>query len=421
MNLPLGPKTFENVTAMVLAGGQGERLYPLTRDRAKPAVPFGGIYRIIDFTLSNCINSGIRRVYVLTQYKSISLNRHIELAWNVLPRELGEFIASIPPQQRAGDDWYRGTADAIYQNIYTLQQERPNYVLILSGDHVYKMNYADMLAFHIAKQADLTISCITVPLADATRFGVAEIDSSQRIVRFHEKPAKPTPMPSDPAKALASMGIYIFSTEKLIRNVIADAKQNTSHDFGKNIIPQMVKQDRVYAYEFQDENRKDVQYWRDIGTIDAYWEANMDLVGVDPLFDLYSPNWPIRTHQVQYPPAKTVHADEHPGGRLGMVVSSLVSAGCIISGGRVERSILSPDVRVNSYAHISESILLESVRIGRRARIRKAIIDKGVEIPEGAEIGYNLEEEAKRFKVTESGIVVVPKGTPIEQIQKERG
>ncbi|NOZ23448.1 MAG: glucose-1-phosphate adenylyltransferase [Planctomycetes bacterium] len=418
MTLSLGPKTFEKVTAMVLAGGQGERLYPLTRDRAKPAVPFGGIYRIIDFTLSNCINSGIRRVYVLTQYKSFSLNRHLELAWNILPRSLGESIASIPPQLRASDAWYRGTADAIYQNIYTLQQERPNYVLILSGDHVYKMNYADMLAFHIAKQADLTISCITVDLQEATRFGVAGIDSSQRIVRFDEKPKDPKPMPSDPTKALASMGVYIFSIEKLIRNIIADAKSNTAHDFGKNIIPKMVKQDRVYAYEFQDENRKDIQYWRDIGTIDAYWEANIDLVQVDPVFDLYSPNWPIRTYQEQYPPAKTVHADDYPGGRFGMVVSSLVSGGCIISGGRVERSILSPGVRVNSYANISESILMEGVKIGRGATIQKAIIDKGVEVPPGVEIGRNPEEEAKRFKVTDSGIVVVPKGTPIEQIQR---
>jgi len=397
---------------MVLAGGQGERLYPLTRDRAKPAVPFGGVYRIIDFTLSNAINSGFRAIYVLTQYKSISLNRHLDVAWNIFPRELGEFITSIPPQLRATQDWYQGTADAIFQNIYTLQRHRPEYVLILAGDHVYKMNYAKMVNYHIEKQADLTVSCITVPIADARRFGVAQVDDDGRIVAFHEKPENPTPIPGSKDKAYASMGIYVFSTEPLIRSLVEDAKSDSEHDFGKNVIPRMVSRYRVYAYDFQDENKKEILYWRDIGTLDAYWEANMDLIAVDPLFNLYDQEWPIRAYHDPLPPAKTVFDEDHPGGRLGVAVDSLVSNGCIISGARVERSVLSPDVRIACHSYVADSIIMDGVRIGEGCFIRKAIIDKGVTIPDGAAIGRDIEQDRKTLMVTKSGIVVVPKEMP---------
>ncbi|MBM4085147.1 MAG: glucose-1-phosphate adenylyltransferase [Planctomycetes bacterium] len=398
---------------LLLAGGQGERLHPLTRDRAKPAVPFGGIYRIIDFTLSNCVNSGIRKVHILTQYKSISLDRHLALGWRIFNYELGEFIDTIPPQQRTAGGWYRGTADAIFQNIYTLERERPTYVLILSGDHVYKMDYSEMLVAHVEKGADLTIACIEANIEDARRFGVAQVDADNRIIGFEEKPAAPKPLPNDPTKALASMGIYVFNTDSLVRSVVADAKRDSAHDFGKDIIPAMVKADKVYAYNFKDENKKEVKYWRDIGTIDAYWEANMDLVQVSPLFNLYDKDWPIRTHQDQYPPAKTVFADVGPGGRAGMVLQSLVSSGCIISGASVERSILSPDVRVENYSQVTESIIMEGVRIGSWCRLRRCIVDKGVVIPDGAQIGFNRDEDAKRFLVTEKGIAVVPKEAAI--------
>jgi len=404
-------RVLKNTLVMVLAGGQGQRLHPLTRDRAKPAVPFGGIYRIIDFTLSNCINSGLRSVYVLTQYKSISLNRHLQLAWGNLPLELGEFVTPIPPQQRLGETWYRGTADAIFQNIYTLQQHRPELVLILAGDHVYKMNYSNMIAFHREKRADLTIACIPVDISDARRFGIMEIDHDKRIVNFVEKPANPSPLPSDASKALASMGIYVFDTETLIRALVADAKTDSSHDFGKDIVPRMVREKRVYAYEFVDENRGDVQYWRDIGTIDAYWEANMDLLQEEPLFDLYDPHWPIRTYQAQYPPAKMVLAD---GKRIGVAVNSLVSGGCIIRGARVERCVLSHDVKIETESHISDSVIMDGVRIGKRCRIRRAIIDKDVVVPDDASIGYDARRDSERFTVSKGGIVVVPKGMPLK-------
>jgi len=407
------PTMLKRTLGIVLAGGQGERLHPLTRDRAKPAVPFGGIYRIIDFTLSNCVNSGVRHVYVLTQYKSFSLDRHLEMGWGIFSRELGEFIVPLPPQQRIVDQWYRGTADAIYQNIYTWQYERPERILILGGDHVYKMNYSKMIGFHMEKGADLTVACIAVPLSDARRFGVMEIDPDHRIKNFVEKPPAPCPMPSDPDKALASMGIYVFNTEKLIRRVIEDAKRDTEHDFGKNIIPEMVGADRVYAWPFEDENKKPVQYWRDIGTIDAYWEANMDLVAVDPLFNLYDREWPIRAHVEQYPPAKTVFMEEHKGGRRGLLFDSLASPGCIISGGKVVRSILSPDVRVDDHAHVEECVLMDDVKVGKGARLRRTIVDKRVTIPDGMSIGFDHQQDAKRFLVTEGKITVVPKEMPL--------
>ncbi len=400
----------ERTLAMILAGGKGERLYPLTQDRAKPAVPFGGIYRIIDFTLSNCLNSGIRRVYLLTQYKSLSLNRHIIQGWNIFNPQLDEFINLIPAQQRVGEDWYLGTADAIYQNIYVLQQDRPDLVLILSGDHIYKMNYREMIAYHLAKKADLTAAVVEMDKNLSRQFGVLQVDEEFRIIGFEEKPEIPKTIPGHPGLILANMGVYVFNTETLVRRVVEDAKAPASqHDFGKNVIPAMVNQDRVYAYSFRDENRKQAKYWRDIGTLDAYYEASMDLVSVDPQFNLYDREWPVRTYYPSLPPAKTVHQDG--SGRVGVAYNSIVSSGCIVSGGKVFRSILSPLVRIHSYSEIQDSILMDGVEIGRGARVRKAIIDKRVRVPEGYQIGYRLDEDAKKFTVSESGLVVIPKGS----------
>jgi len=396
---------------IILAGGQGERLYPLTRDRAKPAVPFGGIYRIIDFTLSNCLNSGLRRIYVLTQYKSISLNRHLRLAWDVFHEELGECIVPIPPQQRSGQRWYQGTADALYQNIYTLERERPELVFILAGDHIYKMNYLAMLHFHLEHDADVTVGCVEAPLADGHRFGILSVAGDGRIKDFQEKPEAPTALPNDPKRCLASMGVYVFRTETLVQTVAEDAKRESSHDFGRDILPRMVKTLRVYAHAFQDENRKPQKYWRDIGTLDAYYQANMDLVAVDPVFNLYDKNWPIRTHQNQYPPAKTVLADEDSG-RVGTMLDSLVSHGCIISGGRVERSVLSPGVRVDAFAEVTDSILMDDAVVGEHARVRGAIVDKGVVIASRGHVGCHPDADRKRFTVTQGGVVVVPKDVP---------
>jgi len=391
---------------MLLAGGRGERLYPLTRDRAKPAVPFGGIYRIIDFTLSNCIHSEIRHIYVLTQYKSTSLHRHIQLGWNILSTALGEFIEVIPAQQRIDEHWYQGTADAIFQNLYTLQSERPDLVLILSGDHIYKMDYRKMIAFHLEKEADLTVAAIRMDRSLSKEFGVMEIDEEGRIIGFQEKPEIPKTIPGDPEGIFASMGIYVFDTEILVRRLIEDARSESSHDFGKDVIPSMIQRDRVYAFNFKEGDQGGVGYWRDVGTIDAYYDANMDLVSVIPQLNLYDPQWPIFTYQPPYPPAKTVLLEE---GRIGTALNSIISNGSIISGGSVKRSILSPRVMVHSYAEIEDSILLSGVDVGRHAKIRRAIIDKDVRIPEGMRIGYDLDEDAKRFTVTASGIVVVPK------------
>ncbi len=396
----------KNVLAMILAGGRGERLYPLTRDRAKPAVPFGAIYRIIDFTLSNCINSDIRRIYVLTQYKSTSLNRHIQFGWNVLSVPLGEFIGVIPAQQRIGEQWYQGTADAIFQNIYLLQQDKPDYVLILSGDHIYKMDYRKMMAFHLEKGGDLTVAAIRMNRTLAREFGVIEVDEDRRIVGFEEKPEIPKTIPGDPEGILASMGVYVFDTETLVRRLIEDARSESSHDFGKDIIPRMIQKDKVFAFDFREGDQGRTGYWRDVGTIDAYFDANMDLVSVTPHLNLYDFRWPILTYQVPFPPAKTVLEEE---GRAGTALNSILSSGCIISGGTVRRTILSPRVRVHSFANVEDSILLEGVEVGRHARVRRAIIDKEVQIPPGMEVGYDLEEDARRFTVTGSGIVVVPK------------
>ncbi len=407
----------KNVIAFIMAGGKGERLIPLTRDRTKPAVPFGGVYRIIDVTLSNCINSGIRCIHVLIQYKCNSLIRHLRLGWNIFDAELGEYIDIVPAQMRIGDTWYMGTADSIFQNLYFIETEKPEYVLILAGDHIYKMNYAEMIDYHIAKGADCTVSVVEMDKKDSQNFGVLEVDRNERILGFEEKPKAPKTIPGDPAHVYASMGIYVFKTDVLKEVLNADAQNPSSkHDFGKNILPGMVaKKAKIFAYNFKDENKKEAQYWRDIGTLDAYYEANMDLISVTPIFNLYDKEWPIRTYMEKYPPAKFVFAGGDDGDRIGVAIDSMVSNGCIISGGKVDRSILSPNVRVNSYASVTDSIVMEGVDIGRNARIRRAIIDKDVKVPQGAEIGYDPEEDKKRFTVTESGLVVVAKSTVIER------
>ena len=402
----------KGVLTLILAGGKGTRLEPLTRDRAKPAVPFGGAYRIIDFTLSNCINSGLRRILVLTQYKAASLDRHINLGWRFLCRELGEFIDVLPPQQRIDEHWYQGTADAVYQNIYTIEQTRPQYVLILSGDHIYKMDYAELLRDHIASGAPVTVCCIPVPLSESDQFGVMEIDDSQRVVKFLEKPPHADPMPNNPGYCLGSMGIYVFDARFLFEELCRDATRSDSHhDFGKDIIPSLIETDSVRAYPFRDKNTGEQCYWRDVGTLDAYYEANMDLVAVEPQLNLYDRSWAIRTYQPPDPPPKFVFAQtEGPRPRIGQALDSMVCNGTIVSGGKVERSILSRNVRVNSWAHVQDSILFEGVNVGRHAKVRRAIIDKGVQIPENDRIGYDPEaDRARGFTVSPSGVVVIGK------------
>ncbi len=390
---------------VLLAGGQGERLWPLTRDRAKPAVPFGGIYRIIDVTLSNCINSDLRRVFVLTQYKALSLNRHVRRGWSDLVG-MGEFIEVLPPQMRVSTTWYLGTADAVYQNIYSIGSERSSYVIVLSGDHIYKMNYQKMLQQHVDAGADVTVATFeTRPEDAAERFGVIETDEHWRIVGFEEKPVNPKRSRANPAKVNASMGVYVFNTQLLIPILIADAEDPQSmHDFGRDILPRIIAKYRVYAYNFVDENRTGEVYWRDVGTVEAYYEANMDLVAVSPVFNLYDKSWPLRTWQQQYPPPKFVFADPD---RMGVALDSIVAGGSIVSGGRVKRSVLGYDVRVNSYCEIENSIIFNHVNIGRYARIRNAIIDRHVTLPEHTEIGYDREADRKRYDVTETGIAVV--------------
>ena len=396
----------DDILVILLAGGVGERLSPLTKERAKPAVYFGGPYRIIDFTLSNCINSGLRRIFIATQYKSLSLNRHIRMGWNVVSEELGEFIEMLPPQKRVGEHWYLGTADAVYQNLYSISRESPSHVIVLSGDHVYKMDYAKMLRFHVDRGADATLATIEVPVADGRRFGMVSIDEQDRVTGFQEKPQQPTPIPGTTDVALASMGIYIFKADVLVRALEEDAaRADSQHDFGKNIIPALIQAAPVYSYRFHDENKKAAKYWRDIGTLDAYFEASMDLCRVTPEFNLYDPEWPLRTYQPQAPPAKFVFAEEHQ--RCGQALDSVISNGCIISGSRVSGSILCPNVRVHSFCEIDQSILMPNVRVGRHARIRRAIIDRDVLIPRGAIIGYDVEEDRRRHAVTEGGVVVV--------------
>ena len=410
------------VVTVILAGGKGTRLEPLTRDRAKPAVPFGGLYRIVDFTLSNCINSGLRRVMVLTQFKSRSLDRHIRVGWNFLSTELGEGVEVLPPQQRIDETWYKGTADAIYQNIYSIERERAEHVLILAGDHIYKMDYGHMIRAHKERGADVTIGCIPVPLSEVRHFGIMQTATDDRVVNFLEKPKTADAMPGDPHHALGSMGIYMFNTRLLFELLCQDAaRPDSSHDFGKNIIPQMIDAGmKVFAHRFRDENRKAMPYWRDVGTLDAYYQANMDLVAVEPVLNLYDEKWPIRTLQPQLPPPKFVFTgDGAPGhARRGEALDSIVCPGSIVSGGHVRRSILSPRARVNSYAVIEDSILLDNVDVGRYCRIRRAIIDKDVKLPPYTVLGHDPEFDRRRgFFVTEQGVVVVPKAEPPETFQ----
>jgi glucose-1-phosphate adenylyltransferase len=409
-----------DVLAIVLAGGRGTRLDPLTRDRAKPAVPFGGIYRIIDFTLSNCINSDLRKILVLTQYKAVSLNRHIDQGWKFLTRELDEYIEVISPQQRIAEHWYQGTADAIYQNVYTIEKAAPRDTLILAGDHIYKMNYARMIEFHRGQKADLTIACLPVPRATARDFGVIHVDDSGRVVSFVEKPSEPPPMPGQPDQSLASMGIYAFATDVMYELLFQDAarKEASGHDFGKDIIPHMLGTHRVFAYPFRDENRKEGAYWRDVGTLDAYYQANLDLIQIEPILNLYDRDWPIHTYQPPFPPPKFVHLESD---RRGMALNSIVCQGAIVSGGQVFRSIISPGVRINSYALVEDSILFDDVVVGRFAKVRKAIIDKDVKIPAHFEVGWNPDlDRARGLTVTDEGVTVVAKSEDLERFAEKK-
>ncbi len=412
MNQPV-----KNVLAIILAGGKGSRLEPLTRDRAKPAVPFGGSYRIIDFALSNCLNSGLRKLLVLTQYKALSLDRHINNGWrNFFCNELGEFIDLVPPQQRIDEHWYQGTADAVYQNIYELEKQRPAEVLILAGDHIYKMNYRRMVEYHRANNADLTVAALETDVNAATQFGVMSVDAGNRIVGFDEKPNDPATIPGRENACLVSMGIYVFSARFLFEHRLRDANEtSSSHDFGKDIIPSIIGSSRIFAFPFQDENRKQTAYWRDVGTIDAFYKANMDLVSVDPQLNMYGKDWPIRMTQEGLPPPKFVFGRQEDDQRVGTALDSIICPGSIVSGGKVEGCILGPQVRINSYASVIDSILFEGVQVGRHAKIRNAIIDKHVVIPPNVEIGYDVEtDRARGFMVSPEGVVVLGKSAVVE-------
>jgi glucose-1-phosphate adenylyltransferase len=414
-----GVGNVKNVLTLILAGGKGTRLEPLTRDRAKPAVPFGGLYRIIDFPLSNCINSDLRRILVLTQYKARSLDRHIATGWGYLSRELDEYIDVLPPQQRLDETWYQGTADAIYQNIYTIEKANPKYVLILAGDHIYKMDYGEMIRAHLDKEADMTVGCLPVAAKESIHFGVMQVDTSDRILGFQEKPKEPIRIPGDPDRIMASMGIYVFTARLMYELLCQDAtKPDSNHDFGKNIIPAMIDKYKVFGYRFRDKNLKPTAYWRDVGTLDAYFQTNMDLIQVVPELNLYDQIWPIRTNQPQLPPPKFVFHEESTG-RRGEAHDSIICAGSIVSGGQVMRSILSPNVRINSFAHVEDSILFSGVDVGRGSRIRRAIIDKDVKIPRDSVIGYDVEHDRRRgFTITEQGIVVIAKSELPETFKK---
>ena len=410
--------SIDNALVMILAGGEGKRLYPLTKDRAKPAVPFGGRYRIIDFVLNNFINSGFYKIKVLTQYKSDSLNKHITRGWALSPF-LNQYVDLAPAQMRTGNDWYKGTADAIYQNIFHIMDEDPKYVCIFGGDHIYKMQVAQMLKFHVDKKADLSISGIPIPIEEASEFGIMEVDENWKLINFVEKPQyKPKSIPGNPNMCLASMGNYIFDKDVLLDGINRDAqKEDSAHDFGKNVIPMLLKEGKnIYVYNFADNSfpgmsQTERGYWRDVGSIDAYWQANMDLLAYSPELNLYSKDWPLRTFNYNYPPAKFVWEE---GDRVGMATNSMVSEGCIISGGGLSHCVLSPKVRINSYSSVTDSILMENVEVGRYSQIRKAIIDKNVIIPPHTTIGFNKEEDLKRgFHVSEGGVTVVPKGAII--------
>jgi len=394
-----------NTVALVLAGGKGSRLKGLTEWRAKPAVPFGGKFRIIDFPLSNCINSGIRRISVLTQYKSHSLQRHLQRGWSFLSGQFGEFLEVLSAQQRLGGGWYEGTADAVYQNLDIIRHYEPEYVLILAGDHIYKMDYGKMIAAHVAKGADITVGCIPVPLREASAFGVMAIDDESRIVEFAEKPEKPKPMPDDPGKALGSMGIYVFSADYLRRRLLEDARNGSStHDFGNDLIPHAIKHDNAFAFRFMNANTGAPGYWRDVGTIDAYWEANMDLASLNPELNLYDTKWPIWTAQEQLPPAKFAFDDED---RRGHAIDTVVSGGCLITGSTVRKSVLFSSVRVHSFSNVEDSVILPEVEIRRNCHIKRCVIDKGTVIPEGTVIGEDPKADAERFYISENGITLV--------------
>ncbi len=394
-----------NTLAMIMAGGRGSRLKDLTRWRAKPSVPFGGKFRIIDFVLSNCVNSGIRQIGLLTQYKSHSLIQHVQRGWNFMRGEFGEFVELLPAQQRIQEHWYAGTADAIYQNIDIIRNHDPDHVLILAGDHIYKMDYGPMIAAHVDRKADITVGCIEVPLEKAAAFGVMSVNSDWKVESFAEKPKRPEPVPHNPNMALASMGIYVFSAKFLYELLIEDADdEESTHDFGKDIVPKLVENYQAYAYPFRDAQHESTAYWRDVGTVDAFWQANLELIGITPELNLYDDDWPIWTYQEQLPPAKFVFDDED---RRGMAVDSMVSGGCIISGAVVRHSLLFSNVYVNSYATVEDSVILPDVEIGRYCKIKRAVIDKGCKIPDEMEIGIDLEKDRERFHVSPEGVVLV--------------
>ncbi len=391
--------------ALVLAGGSGSRLKDLTRWRSKPSVPFGGKFRIIDFPLSNCVNSDIRKIGVLSQYKAYSLIRHIQRGWGYMRAEFGEFVELLPAMQHIHTGWYAGTADAIYQNLDIIRRHAPSYVLVLGGDHIYKMDYGRLLAFHAEQQADMTIACIEVPLEEAKEFGVMSVDESNRIIAFAEKPADPTPVPDNPREAMASMGVYLFNTAFLCEQLSRDADNpDSSHDFGKDIIPALIDEHHVAGYRFRDPVTNERAYWRDVGTIDSYWEANMELLGVQPELNLYDTNWPIWTYQEQLPPAKFVFDFDR---MRGTAVDSMISGGCIVSGATVRRSLLFSAVHVEKHALVEDSVILPNVRIGANCRLRRVIVDKGTRIPDGMVIGEDREADAKRFQVTDTGTTLV--------------
>ena len=406
------------VLSMILAGGQGERLRPLTNERAKPAVPFGGRYRIIDFVLSNFINSAFLNINILTQFKSDSLNRHLTRGWQLAPR-LGYYIDQVPAQMRTGDRWYRGTADAIYQNLNLIMDENPDYVCVFGGDHIYRMDIRQMLDYHIERNAECTVAAIPQPTEQSTSFGVIQVDNDLRITGFQEKPLEPVTMPDRPDKILASMGNYIFNRESLVEWLTEDAERESAHDFGKDILPGRYATNNLYVYDFSTnrvpgQEDAEIGYWRDVGNLDDYFKASMEMVEVAPIFNLYNEQWPVRTFNPSHPPAKFVFADKKSQ-RIGIATDSLVSEGCIISGGRLHRCVLSPSVRINSFCHVEESILMEGVTVGRHCRIKRTIIDKYVNIPPNTEIGYDIEKDRKRFHVTESGIVVISKKAVIRE------
>jgi glucose-1-phosphate adenylyltransferase len=402
----------KKVLAMILAGGKGERLYPLTRDRAKPAVPFGGTYRIIDFTLSNCVNSCLRKIYVLTQYKSLSLDRHIQKSWGFLNNRVGEYVYLTHAQQRINKNWYKGTADAIYQNFYTIQEEKPDLVLILSGDHIYRMDYRELIDSHLKNNADLTVSTMEFDKNYSKEFGVIETDNKNKITGFQEKPARPKTIEGKPDSILVNMGIYLFNTDILVKRLIENAKKSdTNHDFGKNVIPAMLKTDNIFSHSFNGSTKNRLSYWRDVGTLDAYYEANMDLLKGKQSYSLFDSKWPNYTAEEQAPPARITGSKSRDNRQYGTIINSIISRGCDLNNSSVKDSILSPHVIAGEYSTIESSILLDNIKIGKECSIKNAIIDKGAVIPDGTLIGYDSKKDARLYTISDSGIVVIPKNT----------